>query len=411
MSAGGYHYGKTIRKYRERRGLTQQELAERWPRARGGTGVDWRYVQAIEYGKKRIADPQTLRCLCELLEIPPWEFGLSFYDPFHPQTPLPTKNHFFEESLEVAEALLKQTLAIRRLAPLPEVERHLHSLGNFLAACRSELPPPLRLERRLQMLSIQYQSLAGLMHYEHRRYEQARRTFQEMLASARQIADPVLTAHALQKLGVELKRIGRHKEAIEALEEARNLALKTSKPLAAFTSAYLSQMYASAGDALRFERTIEQAIALAEPLKGAYGDGTDFVFHKLSGIFLLRCRGYLYTSQPRRVLEGYEELRRQISLDTNLWLDYRLHLYRAQALLRLREIEASLEEARAFLQAVTGWQSPHRLTKGYELLNEIERAGYADLPIVRDFRQELLEQLKHASHQLPGDSAQDQAGP
>nr|BBH93700.1 hypothetical protein KTA_18990 [Thermogemmatispora argillosa] len=401
MSAGGYHYGKIIRKYRERRGLTQQELAEHWPRARGGTGVDWRYVQAIEYGKKRIADPSTLRRLCELLEIPPWEFGLSSYDPFHPQAPQPTKNHLFEETLTVAEALLRQTLAMRRLAPLPEIEQQVERLGSFLAACRSELPPPLRLERRLQTLHIQYHSLVGLMHYEHRRYDRARSTFQEMLNAARAAEDPILTAHALQKLGVELKRIGRHHEAIHALEEARELAFKVSKPLAAFTSAYLSQMYAIAGDALRFERTIEHAIALAEPLKGAYGDGSDFVFHKLSGLFLLRCRGYLYTNQPQKVLERYEELCRQISLDRNLWLDYRLHLYRAQALLRLREVEASLAEARAFLQAVTGWQSPHRLTKGYELLHEIERAGYNDLASVRAFRQELLEALRQAQSEAP----------
>ncbi|GER85053.1 MAG: helix-turn-helix transcriptional regulator [Thermogemmatispora sp.] len=400
MSAGGYHYGKTIRHYRERRGLTQQELAERWPRARGGVGVDWRYVQAIEYGKKRIADPNTLRRLCELLEIPPWEFGLSSYDPFNPQDSLPTKNHLFEESLSVAEALLSQTLAMRRLAPLTEVEQQVQRLGRFLEASRSELPPPLRLERRLQKLVIEYYSLVGLMHYEHRRYDRARSSFEEMLTAARQAEDPVLTAHALQKLGVELKRIGRRSEAINALEEARDLALKISRPLAAFTSAYLSQMYAIAGDALRFERTIEHAIALAEPLKGAYGDGTDFVFHKLSGIFLLRCRGYLYTNQPQKVLERYEELRRQISLDRNLWLDYRLHLYRAQALLRLREVEASLEEARAFLQAVTGWQSPHRLAKGYELLSEIERSGYGDLVIVRAFRQELLEHLEQARSQV-----------
>ncbi|WP_069802760.1 helix-turn-helix domain-containing protein [Thermogemmatispora onikobensis] len=401
MSAGGYHHGKIIRKYRERRGLTQQELAERWPRSRGGAGVDWRYVQAIEYGKKRIADPGTLRRLCELLEIPPWEFGLSSYDPFNPQAALPSKNYLFEETLAVAEALLRQTLAMRRLAPLPEIEQQVQRLGRFLETCRSELPPPLRQERRLQILAIQYQSLVGLMHYEHRRYDRARGTFQEMLTAARQVRDPVLTAHALQKLGVELKRIGRFTEAISALEEARDLSLKISKPLAAFTSAYLSQMYAIAGDALRFERTIEQAIALAEPLKGAYGNGSDFVFHKLSGIFLLRSRGYLYTNQPQKVLERYEELRRQISLDRNLWLDYRLHLYRAQALLRLREVEACIEEARAFLQAVAGWQSPHRLTKGSELLSEIERAGYGDLAIVRAFRQELQEHLQQARNETP----------
>jgi transcriptional regulator with XRE-family HTH domain len=80
----GYHYGQTIRMYRQQRGLSQSELAERWPRLDGETGVNIRYVQDIEYGKKRIGDPCTLRSVAALLDIPLWQFGLSEYDPFHP---------------------------------------------------------------------------------------------------------------------------------------------------------------------------------------------------------------------------------------------------------------------------------------------------------------------------------------
>jgi tetratricopeptide (TPR) repeat protein len=396
MSDGGYHYGKTIRQYRERRGMTQQELAKKWPRAGGGTGVDWRYVQAVEYGKKHIADQYTLRKLCELLEIPPWEFGLSDYDPFNPHDTPGSGGRLLEETLNVAEGLLHQTLAMRRLAPLPAVEQNVQRLHTLFSYLLHYLPPPLRLERRFLTLYAQQQSLMGLMHFEHRRYQQALTTFEEMLKTARQLDDPVLTVHSLQKVGVELKRAGRYHEAINALEEARALSAKTSPQLAAFANAYLSQMYAVAGDALRFERAIERAITLAAPLKEAYGDGSDFVFHKLSGILLLRSRGYLYTQQPRKVLEMQEELQRQISLDLNLWLDYRQHLYRAQALLMLNEVEASIEAARDFLQAVAGWRSPHRLAKGYELLEALERAGYGSVKAVQDWRTELQETLRRS---------------
>jgi tetratricopeptide (TPR) repeat protein len=393
MSEGGYHYGKTIRKYREKRGLTQQELAERWPRSHGGTGVDWRYVQAVEYGKKRLADPSTLRKLCDLLEIPPWEFGLSDYDPFDPQGLTGHGGRLLEETLNIAEALLRQTLAMRSLAPLPAVEKNaarLHSLFNYLS---TQLPPPVRLERRLLSLYAQEQSLSGLMHFEHRRYRQALATFRAMHRTALELNDSVLTVHALQKVGVELKRIGRYQEAIQALEKARDLSFKTSRQVTAFSSAYLSQMYAAAGDTLRFERAINTAIALAEPLKSSYGDGTDFVFHKLSGIFLLRSRGYLYTHQPEKTLALHEELQRQIALDTNLWLDHRLHLYRARALLMLKEVEASIAAAREFLRSVTGWQSPHQLAKGRAFLEALERAGYGQVASVRDFGAELQEAL------------------
>lgn len=80
----GYHYGRTIRIYRQQKGLSQSELAELWPKADGTTGVNTRYVQDIEYGKKQIGDPSILRGLATLLDIPLWQFGLSEYDPFHP---------------------------------------------------------------------------------------------------------------------------------------------------------------------------------------------------------------------------------------------------------------------------------------------------------------------------------------
>lgn len=81
-----FHYGQIIRMYRQQRGMSQSELAERWPKADGTKGVNTRYVQDIEYGKKRIGDPTTLRKLAALLDIPLWSFGLSEYDPFYPGT-------------------------------------------------------------------------------------------------------------------------------------------------------------------------------------------------------------------------------------------------------------------------------------------------------------------------------------
>jgi transcriptional regulator with XRE-family HTH domain len=81
-----FHYGQIIRMYRQQRGMSQSELAARWPKADGTEGVNTRYVQDIEYGKKQIGDPATLRKLAALLAIPLWSLGLSEYDPFQPTT-------------------------------------------------------------------------------------------------------------------------------------------------------------------------------------------------------------------------------------------------------------------------------------------------------------------------------------
>ena len=80
-----YHYGVTIREYREKAKMTQQQLAERWPKSErfgGGEGVNPTYIQDIEGGRKRIDSAQTLRKVCGLLSIPLWKVGLGEYDPF-----------------------------------------------------------------------------------------------------------------------------------------------------------------------------------------------------------------------------------------------------------------------------------------------------------------------------------------
>ncbi|MRG27234.1 helix-turn-helix domain-containing protein [Laceyella tengchongensis] len=87
-----YHYGLTIREGREKLKMTQTQLAEKWPQAGGGTGVSVNYVSDVERGIKHISDPQTLRRLCRILQIPLWKMGLSDYDPFNPSTKHPNSN-------------------------------------------------------------------------------------------------------------------------------------------------------------------------------------------------------------------------------------------------------------------------------------------------------------------------------
>jgi tetratricopeptide (TPR) repeat protein len=75
-----------MREARQAAHMTQEQLAAVWPKS-GGTeqGVNIRYVQDVEYGHKHIEDPQVLRKLAAILDIPLWKFGLSEYDPFNPQ--------------------------------------------------------------------------------------------------------------------------------------------------------------------------------------------------------------------------------------------------------------------------------------------------------------------------------------
>jgi transcriptional regulator with XRE-family HTH domain len=386
-----HHHGKVIKVYRENKGITQAELAEKWPKASGEVGVSTNYVQLVEAGKKHIAEQYTLRKLADFLEIPHWEFGLSEYDPFNPRALPGYGTRIFHETLNVTEALIQQTLSMRRIAPLPEVEKSAQSLHNLFTYFLTYNPPPSQLEPRFLSLYAQEQSIYGLMFFENKHYNQALKTFSNMYDIAKQLGDPVLMVHALQKMGVELRRGNHNQDAVNALEEARDISFNASKHVAAFANAYLAHIYAASGDALRFERAIHTAQSLADPIKESYGNGTDFVFQKMSGILLLRSRGYLRIHKPEKTLAFHEELKKQVDKDDNLWLDFRLHLYRARAYLMLDEIEGCIEAGRDFFRDVIDWQSPHRLARGYELLEEIERAGYGNLQVVRDFKIDLMQ--------------------
>src|SRR5260370_24463376 len=88
-----YHYGQTIKEYRQKRGMSQATLAEYWP----GHPVNIRYVQFVETGKRNIVDQDTLRQLGQLLNIPLWQFGLSEYNPFSPLGLPDPVNHPFPQ--------------------------------------------------------------------------------------------------------------------------------------------------------------------------------------------------------------------------------------------------------------------------------------------------------------------------
>jgi transcriptional regulator with XRE-family HTH domain len=384
-----FHYGIVIREYRKLKKMTQAQLAEIWPKSNGGEGVNVRYVQDVEYGAKQIEDANTLRKLADLLDIPLWKFGLSEYDPFNPQGLPGGGLRLYDETLDFAETLIKQTLAMRRVAALPEVERSARSLHKLFDYFLTYTPPSTRLEPRFLRLHAQEQNIHGLMCFEHKQYDRALQTFEAMYTTAQQLGEPTLQVHALQKMAVELNRVQRKQEAVNAMETARDLSFGTNKHVAAFANAYLAHIYAAAGEPLRFERAINTALSLAASLGDTYGDGTDFVFHKMSGILQLKSRGYLRINEPEKTLALHDELKRQISSDANLWLDFRLHLYRARAYLMLHEIEACIGAAREFFRDVQDWRSPHRLARGDELLSEIEQAGYGDVKVVHEFRDEL----------------------
>jgi hypothetical protein len=55
----------------------------------------------------------------------------------------------------------------------------------------------------------------------------------------------------------------------------------------------------------------------------------------------------------------------------------------------LKDLEACIGAGRKLFQEVRDWKSPHRTGRAYELLEAVEKAGYGELQVVKDFKEEL----------------------
>jgi tetratricopeptide (TPR) repeat protein len=380
-----YHHGIAIKEYRQKRGMSQQSLAEHWP----GKPVNLRYVQYIEAGEKQIVDQNVLRQLGEFLDIPLWRFGLSEYNPFSPESLPGHGERMHQETLDVAESLIQSTWRLRQIAPLPEAERSAAHLSNLFDYFLTYLPPPALLEPRFLRLHAQIQRLLGVMHVERQQYDEALQSYIKMNQIAEQLGEPYFLTLAQMNMGVELERTGHKKEAVELLERARDTSFRTSREIAALVHSYLARAYASNGDSLRFQRAIDTAQTLISRLKQNSGHDENHIFYSLSSVLAELSYGYPEIGEPRKTLDMQEDITKQIKADRNTRLYAWIPLDWARAYLMLNEIEASTDAGIELLHRAVDAQAPHILTRAEEHLITLEKAGYTDREEVQQYRYEL----------------------
>jgi transcriptional regulator with XRE-family HTH domain len=393
-----HHHGVTIKEGREACGMTQEQLASVWHGPNQGVSV--RYIQSVEAGNAKITNPKQLRYLSTLLSIPLWKFGLSEYDPFGQCFQSQKGRTMLDVSLDTAETLIRQSWYFRRAVALPQTEKAVQALNQQFDYFLQNYPPPVTQEKRFLRFYAQVQRLNGVLHIEHKQYAAALCTFEEMYKTATELKEPATTASALVGIGTELERAGKKKDAIQALEQARDEALRSSRQMIVFTHAYLARAYASTGEASGFERAINIARQIAEDLQQQYGDGTDFVFHAMSGILAELSYGYLDIGEPQKTIALKDEIANQIAKEGNIYLKAWIPLDYARAYQMLHEIEKSVEEARTFFYRSLEFQSPHALSRALRHLRELEEAGFADVQAVKDFREELTEAMKYLQNEL-----------
>ncbi|MBV9690970.1 MAG: hypothetical protein JO202_14830 [Ktedonobacteraceae bacterium] len=270
------------------------------------------------------------------------------FDPFHPQNLPGQGKSMFAETLVTAQCLVQHVWLLWLTSPAFHAENSLQRLNRLFHFFEKHLPPPSLLEKHYLRLSADVQCLNGVMQVEYNHYTAAIKTFENMYQTATTLGNPATLAHALMNLAVESERGGAKKKAVEMLEEARDLSFQAPKPIAALVNSYLSRVYASEGDALRFQRTNDTARTLGTHLKKDFSEDTDAVFYTESDILAERSYGYLEVGEPRKTLELEEEITKQLSKENNSRLEVWIALDWARAQMMLGEIEESVEAAKLF---------------------------------------------------------------
>jgi tetratricopeptide (TPR) repeat protein len=390
-----YHYGITIREYREQAKMTQQQLADRWPKSDrfgGGEGVGWKYIQDIEHGRKRIDDQQTLRKVCDILHIPYWEVGLSEFNPFT-QTLLPGYGKsMYDETLDTVEELVRQIWSLRCAARIVEADKGVKKLGQLFAYFKESLPPPVRLEKRYIFLYVQYLRLKATAYLEKKQYKEVMQVYEEIFNLVEHETEPGLKALALKSIGKELNREGKHQEAVNYLEDARDAAINGSKLLRAFIQSYLIRAYGGNKDAIRFERAVNTGLTLARSI-GEYEDGTDFIYSwsAVSAIMAEQSWGYIELGMPEKTLAMREEISEALRVGQDVRVEAWIPLDWAKAYMLIGEIEECIKELREFYTRCTVMGSSHALSQVNKVLRKLDNEGYGEVKEVREFKEELIE--------------------
>lgn len=383
-----YHHGITIKEHRMAKKWTLAYLASRWP-SQEGNGVNVRYVQDVEAGHKHVTNVDTLRRLAALLDIPLWKFGLSEYDPFDEE---PASTQPFLDMDSLAE-LIEDIWYIRLNMPGDITEKKILSLANtFTRMVRHNAR--LLDNKDFLVLYAQVKRLEEVVYTERHHYGLSLQQSQEMLKLAQRAGDLKSECIALTRIGVELLR-EENKDALDYLERARDLSfLTSSKEIGAYCYCFLARAYVTFGEEKRFMQAIHTAITLADTMKGQPVVTKDHVFHAYSAVLEEKANGLIMLGRGKEALDGLREIDSHVDQERNTYLKMWVPLDYAQSFMLMGEVEASIEKLESFYAGIRNYQSARLYSKVKQHLDQLDAAGYADLAVVKHFK-DMLRDTAH----------------
>ena len=294
-------FGQLIQSYREQRGWTQEELAERWGHARA-------YVSQIERGKRKLDSVTQVIRLADILDIPQEnleEIGRG----------IPTRKIEVRVPQQADNAILQMLLApgrdmvqmsymlwIADQAPVlleEKLQELTISLDQALISYHGEFLKPAQ-----QLLAYTHQ-MRGRMAFDRLDFAAASGHFSEMIDLGEELNDPDIITTGMVYQGSTLRKRGRFETAIRCYKAARPYADAATEATRGIYHVNLSTVYADNSQEKLFLEEIDAALEIAKDLKDSItGLANDF---SLDDVLWAQAGGFAELWKPGDALKVYEQ--------------------------------------------------------------------------------------------------------
>lgn len=294
------NFGELVRSYREQRGWTQEDLAQRWGHTRA-------YISQIERGKRKLDSVTQVMRLADVLGIPQEkleEIGRGIPQrKIDAQRPEQADDAILQMLLAPGRDMVQLSYMLWIADQSPILEEKLQeltiTLDQALISYHGEFLKPAQ-----QLLAYTHQ-MRGRIAFDRLDFAAASGHFSEMIDLGNELHDTDIVTMGMVYQGSLLRKRGRFETALRCFEAAKPYADISSEPTKGIYHVNLSTVYADSGEEKQFSQTIDTAIELAKDMKDSItGLANDF---SLDDVLWAQAGGLCELWKPEEALDVYKE--------------------------------------------------------------------------------------------------------
>lgn len=296
-------FGRLVKAYRNQRGWTQEELAERWGRSRG-------YVSQVESGRRKLDSVPQMVQLADILDIPQERLetigrGIPMRKP-KVKTTAQADDAILQMLLASGPDMVKLSYMIWLADQHPMIEENVHNLtmnlGAALTAYDGEFLKPAQ-----QLLAYAHQIL-GKIAFDQLDFAPASGHFSEMIDLGQELNAADIIALGMIRQGDVLRKKGRYETALRCFEAAKPYADASDHNIQGLRHINIARACYFLGDEQQFLRAINPALEKAAQIRE--GSNSLAYWFNLDVALQFQASGYTALWKPEKAIEVYKEIER-----------------------------------------------------------------------------------------------------